>query len=262
MNNSVINQLNKDITNGVKVALVTITSSAGSAPGRIGNMMLVYQDRKIVGTCGGGMVEHSIITKAIKCLEIGTRDNFDILLEDLGMSCGGRIKGFIDVQINEKQLVIIGGGHIGNKVYNFAKELDFTMTLIDDRTEFANSDKYPEAKTISGELTEILEKEDLTNKYVVIVSKGHVTDYQALKVAISKNYKYLGLIGSKKKVIKLLADLKSEGIDYTKYPNFYAPVGLAIAKKDPGEIALGIMAEILLVKNQGKLAHMRLDKWI
>ncbi|MGL1894301.1 MAG: XdhC/CoxI family protein [Spirochaetaceae bacterium] len=260
MNSIVINQLNQDIKNDIKVAIATVTSSTGSAPGRTGNMMLIYPDGNIVGTCGGGKVEHTIIEKAIECLEKGIMDNFDIVLKDLGMSCGGHMKGFIDVQNNEKQLMIIGGGHIGNKIYNLGKELEFSMTIIDDRVEFANNEKFPNAQTLSGDISEIIENENLSNKYVVIVSKGHITDYQALKVAIKKDYKYLGLIGSKKKVKQLLSELHSDGIDYSQYPNFYAPVGLSIAKKDPAEIALGIMAEILLIKNGGTLTHMRLDR--
>ncbi len=258
MNNLVVSKLNEDIRLGKKVALVTVTKSTGSAPGRTGNMMLVYPDGSIIGTAGGGKVEYTIIQQALACIEKGISEDFSIVLDDIGMSCGGSMKGFVDVQMNEKQLVIIGGGHIGSKLYSFGLELGFTMTIIDDREEFANNDKYPEARTISGDLKEILKDEVLTDKYVVIVSKGHATDYEALEEIIDKDYKYLGLIGSKKKIILLLNQLKDDGKDHTKYENFYAPVGLKIARKDPAEIALGIMAEILLVKNNGSLDHMRM----
>lgn len=260
MNDNVINLLNENIKKGQKVALVTVTNSTGSAPGRTGNMMLVYPDGSIEGTCGGGKVEYTVIQQTLQCLEKGTSETFDIKLEDIGMSCGGHMKGFIDVQMNEKQLVIIGGGHIGVKLYALGKELGFTMTVIDDREEFANEDRFPEARTVSGSLKEILKEENLTDKFVVIVSKGHVTDYEALLEVIHVDYRYLGLIGSKKKVLGLLENLKTDGIDYTEYKNFYAPVGLDIARKDPAEIAFSIMAEILLVKNNGSLNHMRLGK--
>lgn len=260
MNTVVINRLNKDISEGVQVALVSVTKSTGSAPGRTGNMMLVYPDGSIVGTCGGGKVEFTIIKQAIECLNEGKSEDFSIVLEDIGMSCGGSMKGFIDVQTNEKQLVIVGGGHIGSKLYTFALELGFSITIIDDREDYSNQSRFPEARTLSGDITEIMKGESVKDKYVVLVTKGHATDYQALVEVINKDYKYLGLIGSKKKVIQLLADLKEEGHDYHDYKKLYAPVGLAIARKDPAEIALGIMAEILLVKNSGSLKHMRLDK--
>ena len=260
MNTFVIDQLNKEIISGTKLALVTVTKSTGSAPGRTGNMMLVYPDGSIVGTCGGGKVEFTIIKQAVECLKTGDSSEYNIVLEDIGMSCGGQMKGFIDVQMNDKQLVIVGGGHIGSKLYSLALELGFSITLIDDREEFANELKYPKARTISGNLTDILKKETFTDKYVVLVSKGHATDYQALVEVVDKDYKYLGLIGSKKKIVGLLSNLKEDGFNYTDYDNFYAPVGLGIAKNDPAEIALGILAEILLVKNNGKADHMRLKR--
>lgn len=260
MNANVINQLNNDIKNGVKVALVTVTKSSGSAPGRTGNMMLVYEDETIIGTAGGGKVEYTIIQQAVKCLQENKSETFDIVLDDIGMTCGGSMKGFIDVQTNEKQLVIVGGGHIGAILYKFALECGFSVTVIDDREEFANEERFPNARTISGDLKSILNDEVLTNKFVVVVSKGHATDYEALTTCIDEDYRYLGLIGSKKKVLGLLENLKTDGIDYEKYDNFYAPVGLDIARKDPAEIALSIMAEVLLVKNNGSLAHMRLRK--
>ncbi len=260
MNIEVINQLNQDIKNSKLVALVTITESSGSAPGRQGNMMLVYPDGTITGTCGGGKVEHLIIQQALGCIENGVGENFDITLEDIGMSCGGRMKGYVDIHKNEKQLVIIGGGHIGARLYSFGLELGFNMTIIDDREEFANSERFPKARTEFGELNEILANEIVTNKFVVIVSRGHDTDYEALRSVIERDYAYLGLIGSKKKVIGLLERLTKDGIDYNKYEDFYAPVGLAIARKDPAEIALSIMAEILLMKNKGSLEHMRYQK--
>ncbi len=260
MNIEVISQLNQDIKDSKLVALVTVTESSGSAPGRQGNMMLVYPDGSIVGTCGGGKVEHLIIQEAVHCLDSGVGGNFDQTLEDIGMTCGGRMKGYIDVHKNEKQLVIVGGGHIGAKLYSLGLELGFNMTIMDDREEFANTKRFPNAKTKHGQLQKLIAEEVLTNKYIVIVSRGHDTDYEALHSVIERDYAYLGLIGSKKKVIGILERLHEAGVNYEEYENFYAPVGLAIARKDPAEIALSILAEILLVKNNGSLDHMRMKR--
>ncbi|QVK20815.1 XdhC family protein [Mycoplasmatota bacterium] len=257
MNVDVIGKLNEAIKDNIKVAYVTLTKSTGSAPGRTGNTMLVYEDGSIVGTCGGGNVEYTMIQEALECMKNNTPKSFKYKLEDIGMVCGGEVEGFIDVMKNDKNLIIVGGGHIGSKLYSLALELGFTVTVVDDREEFANKDKYPEAKVFSGEYKNILSELTINDSYVVIVSRGHDTDYESLRSLIQRDYKYLGLIGSKRKVIKILGDLKEEGINSDDYENLYAPIGLDIARNEPAEIALSIMAEILLIKNNGTLKHMR-----
>ncbi len=263
MNKFLIEKLNDSVSKNIKVAYVTVTKSTGSAPGRVGNTMLVFSDGKIEGTCGGGKVEYNVIKEAVKCLENNESKPFSYTLNeqgDIGMICGGLMEGFIDVVKNDKNLVIIGGGHIGNFLYNISLELGFNVTIIDERIEFANSERFPNGDVIFGEYSKVLKDLNVKGCYVVITTKGHTSDYEALKEVVGKDYKYLGLIGSKRKINTLMSDALKDGLNVKENDRLFTPIGLDIAKNDPAEIALSIMAEILLIKNGGSLKHLNMKR--
>jgi xanthine dehydrogenase accessory factor len=263
MNKKIIEKLNESILNNILVAYVTVTKSTGSAPGRVGNTMLVFSDGKIAGTVGGGKVEYSVIKEAINCLENNTSKPFSYSLNEqgeLGMICGGSMEGFIDVVKNDKNLVIIGGGHIGSFLYNIALELGFNITIVDERIEFANTEKFPNATVIAGEYSKTLKDINVKDSYIVVTTKGHSSDYEALKEVVGKDYRYLGLIGSKRKINTLMKDAVEDKLNVVNNERLFSPIGLDIAKNDPAEIALSIMAEILLIKNGGSLKHLNIKR--
>jgi len=247
MNSNVIKKLNSDI--GKDVAYVLITSSKGSAPSRVGDSMLVYLNDTF-GTCGGGQIEFEIIKLARESIKSGKPQTFSFNLSSIGMSCGGEVEGFIDIMKTEK-LYIIGAGHVGSEIYKLADNLDFSITVIDEREEFANEVNYPNASIIQEPFSSCLDKIDVTNSYITVATKGHDTDHLVVKKLINKDYKYLGLIGSKKKIKEVKDDLSNADLS-----KFYAPIGIDIAKTTPSEIAISIMAEILKIKNSGSLRHM------
>ena len=263
MNKLIIERLNDCVSKNIKVAYITVTKSTGSAPGRVGNTMLVFSDGKIEGTVGGGKVEYSVIKEAIKCLEASTSKPFSYSLNEqgeIGMICGGLMEGFIDVVKNDKNLVIIGGGHIGNHLYNISLELSFNVTVVDERIEFANNERFPNAEVIFGEYGKVLKNLDVKDSYIVITTKGHTSDYEALEQVVGKEYKYLGLIGSKRKINTLMKDAVKDGLNVVNNKRLFSPIGLDIAKNDPAEIALSIIAEILLIKNGGSLNHLNVKR--
>lgn len=263
MNKRLIERLNESIINNIKVAYVTVTKSTGSAPGRVGNTMLVFPDGKIEGTVGGGKVEFNVIKEAIECLENNSSKPFSYTLNDkgdIGMICGGFMEGFIDVVKNDKNLIIIGGGHIGNHLYNISNELGFNITVVDERIEFANEDRFPDAKVFSGKYNEVLKTINVKESYIVITTKGHISDYEALCEVIGKDYRYLGLIGSKRKIKALMDDAIKDGLNVENNDRLFSPIGLDIAKNDPAEIALSILAEILLIKNGGSSNHLNVKR--
>ena len=170
------------------------------------------------------------------------------------------MEGFIDVVKNDKNLVIIGGGHIGNFLYNISLELGFNITVVDERVEFANKERFPKADILFGEYSKVLKDFSVKDSYVVITTKGHTSDYEALKEVVGKDYKYLGLIGSKRKINTLMNDAVKDGLNVLENDRLFSPIGLDIAKNDPAEIALSIIAEILLIKNGGSLKHLNIKR--
>ncbi len=248
-----------------RFAIVTITESGGSAPSSLGQNLIVGESGLVVGTVGGGLVESKIMDLAKESLKMGVSQSFSYNLLEIGMSCGGNVKGFIQAPPVDNHIVVVGGGHIAQKLYAIGKNLNFKLTIIDDRIEYANSEIFSECEVICCDYDEILSKVNINeNTYVVIVTRGHDTDLKALRQIITMPTKYTGMIGSKRKILEIKKQLLEEYRDNEDLANelfnsIYAPIGLNIAKNDPSEIAISIYAEILAIKNNGKLEHLKLN---
>ena len=262
MDEIILKEVYNQVKNGYKVAFATITKTIGSTPGKMGATIAVFQDGNVLGTVGGGMIEHKVINKCIECLKTEDDYNFEYTLNDngnLGMQCGGTAFGYIKIFKPKPKLIIIGAGHIGLALFKIAKNLDFYTVVIDDREEFANTNRFENVDEIySGDIESIIKNIDINdNTYIVIATRGYEGDLTSLRSVINKNPKYIGMIGSRKKWIKVKETLISENIEKEKLESVYAPVGINISSNSVDEIAFGIMAEILLVKNKGSLKHRR-----
>lgn len=249
------------ISQNKSVALVTVTSAGGSTPAEVGKEMLVDSTGNIGGTIGGGNLEYVSIKKAQESIERNASSavHFD-LKEDLGMDCGGEVEIFIKVYSPAIQLVLVGAGHIGRVLYQYADILGYDVIVIDDREEVAARQHYPHArKILVGDIGEECQNLVISQPttYAVIATHGHRCDEIALYHMIQKDPKYLGVIGSRNKVAVMLMNLEQKGIPKEKLDAVYTPVGIALGGGQPAEIALSIMSEILLIKNEGKLMHMR-----
>lgn len=267
MYEQILKKIYKELESGNRVAFVTLTEVIGSSPGKQGATMAYFKDGSIMGTVGGGMVEHAVIQKCIECLKLGKDMNFEYSLnedsdsKEVSMKCGGMVKGYIKLFNPKPKLLIIGGGHVGHALYNLSRTLDFHTIILDDREEFANKERFPLADEVySGSIASIIKDIELTdNTYVVIATRGYDKDIEALREIVDSNVSYIGMIGSLKKWTNLKSELINEGVSESFLKNVYAPVGLNISSDKVEEIAFGILAEILLVKNNGHLSH-RKDK--
>lgn len=245
---------------GEKSALVIVTKSEGSTPAQVGKMMMVGIDGSFEGTVGGGKLEYDSIKLAVECIS-GEKDmafTFD-LEKDLKMNCGGYVEIFIKTFKPEKTLFIIGGGHIGLSLDKYARLLKFKTVIVDNREEIANTNRFPDAhKVILGDMKDECKKlKTNTNSYIVITTHGHAHDEDALEGIIRKQYKYLGVIGSRKKVDSMFSNLENKGVDRALIDGVYSPIGLNLGGNSPEEIALSIMAEIVMIKNGGTSEHMK-----
>ncbi|MGL5329310.1 MAG: XdhC family protein [Peptostreptococcaceae bacterium] len=265
MHDKILDKINNEVKNGNKVALAMITDVKGSSPGKAGSTLAYFKDESIIGTVGGGILEHEIINKCKKCLELGEDSLFTHTLDksskDTPMQCGGSASGYIKIFKPRPRLLIVGGGHVGFNIYNVSKNLDFYTIIVDDREEYANQERFREADEVyAGNIANILNTINIDeNTYVVIATRGYEKDLEALREIIKNNPSYIGMIGSAKKWKTLKLELTKEGVDENRLDAVYAPVGLNISSNEVSEIAFGIMAELLLVKNKGSLSH-RKDK--
>jgi xanthine dehydrogenase accessory factor len=240
---------------GEEAALATIVSAAGSTPREEGAKMLVRADGSILGTIGGGSLEAQVIEEAIKVIGQGKPKRLHTSMtakevEENGMLCGGEAEVFIEPILTQPTLYIFGGGHISLPLARMGKLLGFKIAVIDDRTEFANADRFPEADTILAEdfSRAFLKIKIDKSSYIVIVTHNHQYDDMVLEWAVGTKAKYIGMIGSKTKTKAVFAHLMTKGIAKEKLARVHAPIGLEINAQTPEEIAVSILAEIIMAR--------------
>jgi xanthine dehydrogenase accessory factor len=159
-------------------------------------------------------------------------------------------------------VLIVGAGHVGRSIAVLSSFLGFRTVVLDDRAEFANAERLPQAdEIIVGDIVEELARFDINPQtYIVIVTRGHEHDRDALRQVMSSPASYIGMIGSRRKVKMVFDELQKDGIAEETLAAVHAPTGLDIHAETPEEIALSIMAEIVMVRRGGKGGLMRLGE--
>jgi xanthine dehydrogenase accessory factor len=239
---------------GEEAALVTIVLATGSTPREEGAKMLVRADGSILGTIGGGSLEAQVIEEAVKVIKQGKPNRLHMSLtakeaEEVGMVCGGELEVFIEPILTPSTLYLFGGGHISLPLAKMGKLLGFKIAVIDDRAEFANPDRFPEADAVlAGDFTKSFPKLKIDkSSYIVIITRGHQHDELVLEWAVGTPAKYIGMIGSKTKVKTVFSHLLAKGITNQQLDRVHSPIGLEIDAQTPEEIAISILAEIVKV---------------
>jgi xanthine dehydrogenase accessory factor len=170
-------------------------------------------------------------------------------------------QAFADVFAEPPEVVVIGGGHVGRAVANVAKLMGYRLAVIDDRDDFANKTRFPDAdEVIAGDIERCIDEYPVSrNSAIVIVTRGHKYDYQALAAAARSRAGYIGLMGSRRKVTLIYRQLMADGVPESRLRDIHAPIGLDIGAVSPEEIAVSIMAEITMDRLGGKGGPMRED---
>lgn len=255
----VLEKIIEEVSKGRKAALVFITESKGSVPGAKDSMMAVFENGQSFGTIGGGPVEYEVIKQATKAIEKGKDESFEHVLNqksDLQMACGGTNKGYIKVFKPKPQLLIYGAGHVGQKLARVAIKTGFDVSIVDERKDYEKKEDFSGIKNfyaIEASEAKASINFDVNNTYIVICTPNE--DAKALESLIEEDYKYLGMIGSRKKVMTVFDKMRKKGISQDLLEKVHSPVGLDIDNGSVEEIAISIMAEILSVKN-GKLGDL------
>ena len=264
MQNNHFDTIKDELEEGRAVCEATIIDIEGGTPREIGTSMIIKSDGSIVGTIGGGELEHTIIKKAsayIKSGKSGTEEVIGCKGNEKEEKSASKIKVFLKVHLPKDKILIIGAGHVGAALYNYAVDTKFAVAMADDREGFLEEEKYPKAnQLIKGNIIDKINEEVITsNTYVMIASSSHKSDENILKKVLEFQCKYIGMLGSSKKVNTIFSNLRAQGIEESDLERVYSPVGLKIGGETPEEIALGIMAEIISVKNnkEDELVHMK-----
>lgn len=254
-------QMEKDHMAG---ALCTIIDTKGSTPRHEGSKMLVLEDGKFIGTVGGGEVENRVRKEAIESLADGkTRllkyKMVDPEAGDPGV-CGGTLEVFVEPIIPKPQLVVIGGGHVGKAIVTLAKLLDFRVVVSDDRPEFCTPEVSPEAdEFVCVPMAQLPEKLKITpHTYLVLTTRGSNIDIEGMAPLLDTPARYIGVIGSKRRWITTRKALIEQGISEERLNQVHSPIGLELNAETPEEIAVSIMAEIIMVRNGGTGTKMKI----
>lgn len=238
-------------------AFCTIVRSKGSTPRGAGSKMLVYEDGSILGTVGGGELENRVIAGALEAMMDGVPRVLEYSMADPQRGdpgvCGGQVEVYVEPVLPKPTLLIIGAGHVGKALAHLAHWLDFFVVVSDDRQEYCNPEFIPEAdKYLAGPMEELVDEIDLTRwTYVVLTTRGVDVDIQVLPDLLDSQAGYLGVIGSKRRWATTRNKLLESGLPEKKVDRVRSPIGLELNAETPEEIAVSIMAEIIMLRRGG-----------
>ena len=252
----IIEELNQLEKQQIPAALCIVTETSGSTPRKAGAKMLVFADGSAKGTIGGGGIEHQVIKDAVQALA-GNKEpylkHFN-LYDDLNMECGGAMQIYIETIGCQPKLYIFGAGHVGRAVAGYAAGLGFRPLVIDQREELIRAWDVPKTEAKAGDYLRIIE--NLTfdrNTYIVIVTPQHEFDEKVMIACAPREYAYLGMIGSKRKVAEISKRANEfHSISAEILARIDMPIGIPFAAETPAEIAISIVARLIDVKNKLK----------
>jgi xanthine dehydrogenase accessory factor len=235
---------------GRPAAFATVIGVGGSTPRSTGARMLVYEDGQIVGTIGGGEVEHRVILAAQQAISSGRAERFTAhLTRDLGMCCGGLMEVYIEPLQIRSPLVVFGAGHVAVAVAPLLQALDFDVTVVDDREDLNTAERFPGCTRHTGDpraFAAQLAPNDAA--HWLIVTHDHKLDQDLGETLLPKSCAWIGMIGSRAKVARFLIRYRAAGIPEALYAKLSAPVGLDIGAETPAEIGVAIAAELVRVR--------------
>lgn len=250
---------------GQRGALATIVHTNGSIPSYESSRMLVREDGSMAGTIGGGCVEAEVwaAAKEVMQKEAPRKMTFHLNNEasyDNGLICGGTLEVFVEPILPQPVAYLFGGGHVSMAVAKAAHAAGFGIAVVDDREAFANKERFPMAQEVHTSYEEAFQKiRPNASSYLVIVTRGHKEDMRVLAWAVRTGARYIGMIGSKRKVLSVYKALKNEGYKPEEFERVYAPMGLDIGALSPEEIAVSIAAELVAVRrNAANAEHKKL----
>jgi xanthine dehydrogenase accessory factor len=250
---------------GRRGAVATIVNVRGSIPSFQTAKMLVRDDGSIEGTIGGGCVEADVWQAAREVMESEKPRTlkFDLNQDpkyDTGLVCGGTLEIFVEPILPPALLYLFGAGHVAINLCRTAAPAGFDVIVTDDRSSYATRERFPAASEVHAfDFDQAMQTFDPNeSSYIVIVTRGHRDDMRILRWAVQTRARYIGMIGSRRKVIEISKALQAEGLSAHLFDRVHAPIGLDIGAITPEEIAVAITAEIIAIRRHASasLPHM------
>ena len=238
---------------GSPVAIASLMKQPENSTLRVGDKLLINENGSTKGSLGNKKLDSNAVNSARSLMAMGKNDYF---IDPSGAEY------FVEAYTTPPTLVLAGGGHVSKAISNIASTLGFRIFVIDDREEFSNSDRFPEAEqTVVGDYGSSFEKLPIgSNSFIVIATRGHRHDAAATAAAMRTSASYVGLLGSKRKTILIYEELFSKGFTMEQVRSIRSPIGLNIAARTPEEIALSIMSEIVGFRLGGDGGTLKLDQ--
>lgn len=244
---------------GQSGALATVIETTGSTPQVAGARLLLLPDGGAVGTVGGGAIERVVLealaeVRASGVARVLSRD----LAKELGMCCGGSMRIFIEPVAAAARLTIFGAGHVAMPTAALARSVGFEVVVVDEREDLNTSERFPGCRLELLDPASALARSSPTEAdWLLIVTHDHQLDEEALRRALGGRARYIGLVGSRRKVYRLLERVvaRQGAFDLSRV---YAPVGLALGAVTPAEIAVSIVAELVALRHEVEASgHLR-----
>jgi xanthine dehydrogenase accessory factor len=243
---------------GESAALCIIVHTQGSTPRHVGSKMLVYPDGRVLGTIGGGELESRVIQEAFSALQEGKPRRLQYRMADPEQGdpgvCGGQLEVYVEPISPRPTLLVVGVGHVGQAVAHLGHWLGFRVVVSDDRPEFCNPEVVPEAEEFHPvPLKELPKHFRITPQtYLVLTTRGVTIDVPGLPALLETPAAYIGVIGSRRRWETTRRELQAAGVPEEKLERVVSPIGLDIAAETPEEIAVSILAQIILFRRGGE----------
>ena len=250
-------QVVRALEGGAPVLVATVMAAPGGRLEHVGAKMLVRPDGSTLGSLGAAALDSVVSARAPEAFRRHRVHTLYLSPEGEERTrreaAGEAFQVMVEVHEQPSTLVIAGGGHVGKALSEIASLCGFRVTVIDDRPEYADPERFPEAeRVIRGRFDEVLADYPLdSTTYVVAVTRGHKHDEASLRGVIGRGAAYIGMIGSRRRARAVLKHLVEEGADPDEVAKVHTPVGLDIGAESPAEIAVSVMAEIILLRRGG-----------
>lgn len=236
-------------------ALCTVVATSGSTPRRTGAKMVVCVNGRTFGTIGGGNLEKQVIQDALRVIGSAKPGLFrHNLLHELDMCCGGTVQVYIEPVMKKPRLYIFGAGHTGKATAALAAATGFETVVIDDREEYAKSAAADNVHVMHIAFADALRMLTFDNyTYIAVMTYSHPLDREIVAHCITQPHAYLGMIGSKRKVEMTKKMFMDAGVaDAEVLDAVDMPMGIDIGAEGPEEIAVSIVARLLMKRNLRK----------